>query len=100
MRARFRLGLQRRVNHGFDSRRIVIWLPPAAWSDLPKRLKPASGETFAPETNRLAIHAVLHSRHPLGLAIGNRKDDAATQCYLLWSSQRRYPTLEFVALVR
>src|SRR5688572_27703610 len=90
MRACFGFSLQRGVNHVFDSSRIVIWLPAPAWSNLPKRLKPASDEALAPETNRLAVDAVLHGHGHLRCAISNRKDDPATQCYLLWSSQRHY----------
>src|SRR4249920_3399214 len=100
MRASFGLRLQSGVNHGLDSSHIVTGFPAPAGSNLPKRLGPAAGAALAPEANRLTVHAVLSGDHHLRLASRNSQDNAATERYLLWSSQGYHPALEFAALVR
>ncbi len=78
MRISFGLGLQSGINQGLDSSRIVTGFPAPAWSNLPKRLGTIAAEAFAPETNRLTIHAVLSGDCHLRLASGNGQDNAAT----------------------
>src|SRR5690242_8669705 len=78
MRASFGLGLQSGINHGLDASHIVTGFPAPAGSNLPKRLEPAAAEAFAPEANRLTVHAVLSGDHHLRLASGNGQDNAAT----------------------
>jgi hypothetical protein len=100
MRASYGLGLQSGVNQSLDSSRIVTGFPAAAGSNLPKRLGAAGAEALAPETNGLTVHAVLSSDLYLHFASGNGQDNAATQRYLLWSSQGYHPPLKFAAMVR
>src|SRR5271165_1014760 len=100
MRAPFGFALQRGVDHGFDSSRIINGFSAPSWSNLPKRLDPAAAEALAPKTNRLTVHVVLSGDLALRLAIGNSHDNAAAQRYLLWSSQGYHPALKFTALVR
>jgi hypothetical protein len=71
MRASFRFGLQRSVNHGLDSRRIICGLPAPTRGNLPKRLGPAGAEALAPKTHGLTVHAALSSDGDLSFAGGN-----------------------------
>src|SRR3954452_9139263 len=78
LRASFGLALQRGVNYGLDSSRIVTGFPASAGSNRPKRLWPTFAEAFAPKTNCLTVHAVFGGDPHLGFAGGNGKDNAAT----------------------
>src|SRR5258707_14953005 len=81
MRVAFGLGLQSGVNHGLDSSCIVTGFPAPAWSNLPKRLGPATAEALAPEADRVTVDPLLSVDRHLRLSIAHGQENAATQPY-------------------
>src|SRR3954453_16555469 len=59
MRASLWPGLQGGVDHSLHTSRIIGSFPSPARSNLPKRLQTLLTESLSPETDRLAVHAVL-----------------------------------------
>jgi len=99
MRAPFRLGLQSGVNDGLDASRVIDGFAAPPGSDFPKRWEAGGAEAPPPETNGLAVHAILSRHGHLGRAVGKGQNDPAPQCHLLRSSQSRQPALEFTLLL-
>ena len=100
MRAPFWFGLQGGVDYGLDASCIIGGFAASARSDFPKRWEAAGAEAFPPETDRLAVHAILGRHVHLGLTSGKSQNDPAAQCYLLRGTQSHQPALEFATLVR
>src|SRR5437764_3341507 len=99
MRVAFRFGLQGGVNHALDSSHIITGFLTSPWSNLPKRLGPATAEALAPEADRLTVHAILSGDRHVSLSGGNFQNNAAEQRDLQRSSQGYQAALEFAALV-
>src|SRR5258705_14018127 len=78
MRVAFGLGLQSGVNHGLDSSCIVTGFPAPAWSNLPKRLGPATAEALAPEPDLDTVDPILTGDRHLRLASRNAHNNTAT----------------------
>src|SRR5260370_29252445 len=73
-----RLGLQRRLDNGFDLLDPVGRFAPPSRSDLPHALQTALGKPSAPQAHRLAIDLQLLSDSAVSLAGRTRQDDPAT----------------------
>src|SRR5258706_5357902 len=94
MRAPFRLGVQGGVDHCLDAGRIVSGFPAPTGRDLPESWQALGAKPLAPQTNRLAVDAILGSDHNLRLALSDGQNDAAAERHLLRRTQDHHPLFQ------
>src|SRR5262249_55129228 len=95
-----RLALQRGVQDRFNAFAAIGRLSSPSRSNLPETGAALLPEPLVPQTDCFAINLQRRAHSRLGLAIGQRQDDTATQGDLLRGAKCGHPTFELSPLLR